>query len=112
VVFFENITLKHKRRISEPSSQRFQDADVSACQLSNLPPSCKVSGCFILSKQTNEGTEEVRSPAQTDSSWQQEDLAVAELTDAPSGDGYPTVSLSTLVELTCNGKRAERFFLF
>lgn len=31
--------------------QRFQDVDVPRrCQLSNLPPSCKVSGCFILLK--------------------------------------------------------------
>lgn len=63
----------------EPSSWSFQDVDVShRCQLSNLPPSCNVGRGYPSQRQTNEGTKEVRSPARADSSWQQEELAVAD----------------------------------
>lgn len=43
--FFKNISLTHERRALGAKFSEFP-----SCQLSNLPPSCKVSRCFILLK--------------------------------------------------------------
>lgn len=78
--FFENISLKDKTRMF---GARFSKIPRCWC-VSFLPakqftPFLQGQQVFYPSqRQTNEGTEDVRSLAQTDSSWQQEDLAVAD----------------------------------
>lgn len=78
--FLKNISLKRERRTL---GAKF--SNIPRCQCVSLLPAKQFTPFlqgqqvfYPSQRQTNEGTEEVRSPALTDSSWQQEGLAVTD----------------------------------